>query len=143
MGFNVRRWGVFNLIGIGGFALQIGTVALLTRGLDWDSFVATAVGLEVAAVHNFIGHNRVTWRERRPRSGREWVSRYLRYQVAKTTTLAASLLMTMMMVMATRMPAEVANTMAVLFCAIPNYFLTDRLVFRGQRSAHQPLTTNH
>lgn len=131
MRINLRRWGVFNLVGMGGFALQIGTIALLTRWLGWSSLLATAIGLEIAAFHNFIGHNRFTWNDRPAGSLRDWVGRYLRYQAAKTASLAASLAITMMMLATTPLPPEIANVIAVLLCALPNYLLTERLVFSG------------
>ena len=131
---NLRRWGVFNLVGISGFVLQVGAIALLTRWLGWSPLLATAVALEVAAFHNFIGHNQFTWKEYPPRSGREWIRRYLRYQVAKTTSLGASLALTMIVTAIAPLPLEVANTIAVLLCALPNYLLTERLVFSARLS---------
>ena len=122
---------MFNLVGCGGFIIQITTIALLTRGLGWSSLVATALGLEAAAFHNFIGHNRFTWNERPPGSMREWGARYLRFQIAKTASLAASLVITMAVIAATGLPAEIANTIAVAICAVPNYLLTEYLVFRS------------
>jgi putative flippase GtrA len=124
-----RRWGVFNLVGMGGFVLQIGTIALLTRGFGWRSFIATSISLELAALHNFIGHNRFTWNDRPASSVREWGRRYLKYQIAKTTSLAISLAITMIVLAITPLPPEVANSIAVLICALPNYLLTERLVF--------------
>ena len=111
--------------------LQLGTIALLTRWLGWPSVGATAVGLEIAAFHNFIGHNQFTWKECPPRSGREWIRRYLRYQLAKTASLAASLAMTLILNATTSLPLEIANAIAVVLCALPNYLLTERLVFRA------------
>jgi len=131
---SLRRWGVFSLVGVGGFVLQLGTIALLTRWLGWPSLVATAVGLEIAAFHNFIGHNQFTWKENPPRSVREWIRRYLRYQVAKTTSLGASLALTMILTATTPLPLEIANTIAVVLCALPNYLLTERLVFSARAS---------
>jgi putative flippase GtrA len=128
-----RRWGVFNLVGFGGFILQIGTIALLTRVLGWPSVFAAAAGLEIAAFHNFIGHNWFTWNERPPSSIREWVRRYLRFQVTKTASLAASLAITVAVIAATGLPAEIANTIAVALCALPNYLLTEFLVFRSSK----------
>jgi putative flippase GtrA len=121
---------VFSLVGVGGFVLQVGTIALLTRGLGWPSLIATAAGLEIAAFHNFIGHNQFTWKESPPCSGREWIRRYLRYQVAKTASLGASLALTMIFSTTTPLPLEIANTIAVVLCSLPNYLLTERLVFR-------------
>jgi putative flippase GtrA len=130
MAVNFRRWGVFSLVGVGGFVLQVGAIALLTRYFGWSPLIATAVGLEIAAFHNFVGHNQFTWKDRPVRSIRDWVCRYLRYQITKTTTLAASFTITMIVIAATPLPPEIANTIAVLACALPNYMLTERLVFR-------------
>ena len=128
MRINVRRWGVFNLVGFIGFVLQIGALALLTRRFDWPPFAATAVALELAALQNFIAHSHWTWRDRPAKSVRGWLRRYSRYQGAKTASLLVNLLVTTALTYA-GMPAEVANTAAVLVCAIPNYLVSEHLVF--------------
>jgi putative flippase GtrA len=127
---NYRRWGVFNLVGLAGFVVQIAAIALLTRQFGWPASVATAVALEVAALQNFAGHSGWTWRDR-PRAPniRGWLRRYWRYQAAKTASLAANLALTTIIIEA-GLPPEVANTAAVLLCAIPNYLLSEHLVFR-------------
>ena len=61
-----RRIGRFNVVGLGGFLLQLGTLALLTRVFGWHYAAATAVAIEAAILHNFIGHSRWTWADRRP-----------------------------------------------------------------------------
>ena len=137
MRINFRRWGVFNAVGLGGFVTQIGTLALLTRCLDWPAFPAIAVALELAALQNFLGHSRWTFGDRqvqrisqgRAASVRGWLGRYWRYQLAKTASLAANLAITTLIIY-TGLPAEIANTAAVLACAIPNYLVSERLVFR-------------
>jgi putative flippase GtrA len=126
---NVRRWGVFNLVGLGGFAVQIATIALLTRGVGWSSLAATAVGLELVAVQNFFGHSTWTWQERRVRSPRAWLARFWRYQLAKTASLIANLAITSVLVHA-GLPPEIANTAAVLICAVPNYLMSEHFVFQ-------------
>ena len=129
MEINFRRWGVFNAVGIGGFVVQIGAIALLTRHFGWPVFVATAVGLELAALQNFVAHSRWTWSDRPAAGVREWLRRYWRYQVVKTASLAANLAITAALAHL-GLPAEVANTAAVLACAIPNYLVSEHLVFR-------------
>jgi putative flippase GtrA len=125
----LRRWGVFNLVGFGGFLLQIGTIACLTRVHDWPPALATAVALEVACLHNFYGHNRWTWGERLPRSPSEWVTRLWRYQLAKAASLAGNLAVTTAGASLVGLPTEVANVVAVLACALPNFVVAERLIF--------------
>ena len=105
------------------------TIALLTRCFGWPPFAATAVALELAALQNFLGHSRWTWRDRPAGGWREWLRRYWRYQIAKTASLAANLAITALLIHA-GLPPELANTAAVLACAIPNYLVSEHLVFR-------------
>jgi putative flippase GtrA len=128
VGINFRRWGVFNIVGLGGFVVQIGAIALLTRHAGWPTFAATAVALELAALQNFVAHSRWTWRDRPAAGAREWLRRYWRYQGAKTASLAANLAITSLLVHG-GLPAEIANTAAVLACAVPNYLASERFVF--------------
>lgn len=135
MRIDFRRWGVFNVVGMGGFVTQIATLALLTRNAGWPAFAATAVALEVAALQNFAGHSRWTFGDRpvADTSGRTarlhgWLRRYWRYQLAKAASLAANLAITTLLIWA-GLPPEIANTAAVLACAIPNYLVSERLVF--------------
>ena len=140
MRIDFRRWGVFNVVGLGGFIVQICAIALLPRHFGWSAFAATAVGLELATLQNFVGHSVWTWGDRpvegavesvegRAARVRGWLSRYWRYQLAKTTSLAANLAITTLLIHAD-LPAEIANTAAVLACAIPNYLAAEHLVFR-------------
>jgi putative flippase GtrA len=125
---NFRRWGVFNAVGVCGFVVQICAIALLTRHFGWPVFVATAVGLELAALQNFVAHSRWTWGDRPATGAREWLRRYWRYQGVKTASLAANLAITAALAHA-GLPAEIANTAAVLACAVPNYLASERFVF--------------
>jgi putative flippase GtrA len=135
--FDVRRWGVFNLVGFGGFVLQLATVAALTRGFGWSGVVATAIALEVAAAHNFVGHTWWTWRSRRLGRAGGWARRFVKYQAAKTTSLVASLATACFFIWSGT-PPEIANLAAVLLCSIPNYLLAENYVFASERRS-QPV----
>jgi putative flippase GtrA len=126
---NVRRWGVFNLVGFGGFLVQIATIALLTRAAGFSSIAATVIALELAALQNYFAHSRWTWPERPAVSVRAWLSRYWRYQITKTGSLAVNVAVTGVLIHAGLLP-EIANTAAVLVCALPNYLISERYVFR-------------
>ena len=128
MRIDFQRWGVFNLVGFGGFVVQIGVITVLTRALGWSPVVATVVALELAALQNFIGHSRWTWGDAPVAGVRSWVTRYWRYQVAKTASLGANLAITTGLIYLSLAP-EAANTAAVLVCAIPNYLVADQFVF--------------
>ena len=120
---------MFNAVGLGGFVVQICSIALLTRHFGWPAFAATAVALELAALQNFVAHSRWTWRDRQTSGAGDTLRRYWRYQVAKTASLLANLAITTLLVHLGMNP-EIANTAAVIACAIPNYLVSERLVFR-------------
>ena len=124
-----RRWGVFNLVGFGGFILQLSTVAALTRVFGCSAMLSTAMALEVAATHNFIGHSCWTWGYRRPQSVHGWLARFGRYQAAKATSLAGSFAAASFLVWH-GVPPELGNMAAVLLCSIPNYLLAENYVFQ-------------
>ena len=131
MRLDLQRWGVFNLVGVAGFVLQIAAIAALTRAAGWTPFMATAVALEGTALVNFVSHSRWTWGDRPETSLGGWLRRYGRYQAAKTVSLAASLVMTTALSHG-GLPVELANTLAVLVCAVPNFLVAERMVFTSE-----------
>jgi hypothetical protein len=114
-----RRWGVFNLVGFGGFATQIGRLRFcpgISAGLrspqprlsNWRRCKissATPVGRGATARRRLARMAPVPWR----------------YQIAKTASLAANLAITALLIHAA-LPPELANTAAVLACAIRTTF---------------------
>jgi putative flippase GtrA len=132
MGPRIRRWGIFNVVGFGGFILQLAAIALLTRYFEWSPAAATLVGVEIAFLHNFLGHMRWTWREFPVQTPREWLKRWWRYQLAKTGSLAANVAVTAALVSIAGLPVEAANIVAVGACAIPNFFIAEWFVVRNR-----------
>ena len=113
--------------------MQISAIALLTRLFDWPSFGATALALELAALVNFAGHSRWTWGDRPERRVRGLVKRYWRYQSVKTASLLANLAITIALSHG-GLATELANVAAVLACAIPNYLMSEHLVFSPRQT---------
>src|ERR1035438_3026162 len=58
----LHRWWRFNLVGIGGFALQLGMLWVLARLFGVHYLIATALAVEIAVLHNFAWHEAWTWR---------------------------------------------------------------------------------
>ena len=136
----LRRWGMFMLVGMGGFAVQIAILSVLTRVWAWHSVPAAAVAMETAIVQNYFAHSRWTWADRRTQSPEARLWRPLRYQCAKTITLGLNVGLTAAFVTYGGLPPEVATAIAVGACAVVNYAASDRLVFadaaRSSRRVH-------
>jgi putative flippase GtrA len=59
-----RRLTRFMTVGALGFAVQIAAFVILTAVAGWPWLPATIVAVELAVVHNFLWHDRWTWRDR-------------------------------------------------------------------------------
>ena len=67
------------------------------------------------------------------------MSRWWRYQAAKTASIIANIGITTALVALGGLPIELANVIAVGVCAIPNFFIAEWLVLRwGSASAIGP-----
>ena len=123
------RFVKFNSVGIAGFLLQIGVLAgLLHFGLHY--LAATALAVEAAVLHNFLWHERWTGRDR-PAAGRGRLDRLWRFHALNgTVSLAGNVLLMRLFVGSLGMQAIPANLLAVIACALVNYFASDRIVFQ-------------
>lgn len=126
----VHRWGVFNVVGLVGFVVQMGAIAVLTRVWGWHYLPATALAMQIVIAQNYFAHSRWTWADRPPRSRRERALRPLRYQGAKTISLALNVGLTMALVTEAGLAPEAASATAVGLCAVLNFAAADRLIFR-------------
>ena len=124
------RFVKFNSVGVAGFLLQIGVLAgLLHFGMHY--LAATALAVEAAVLHNFLWHERWTWRDR-PAAGRSRLGRLWRFHALNgTVSLAGNVLLMRLLVGSFGMPAIPANLLAVIACALVNYFASDRIVFQS------------
>jgi putative flippase GtrA/phosphatidylglycerophosphate synthase len=123
----VRRWWRFNLVGIGGFALQLGVLWILARICGVHYLIATALAVEIAVLHNFAWHEAWTWRSVST-EGR-W-RRLLRFNLANGfVSIASNLLFTLLFMQWMGLPLLAANTAAVIMMALLNFALAESWVF--------------
>lgn len=122
------RFVKFNSVGVAGFVLQITVLAaLLYAGVHY--LAATALAVESAVLHNFFWHERWTWRDR-PAAGRGRLHRLWRFHALNgLVSLAGNVALMRLFVGTFGVPPIPANLLAVLACALVNFFASDRLVF--------------
>jgi len=129
----IRRWGVFNAVGILGFVLQLALLFALKRGLSMNYLAATGLAVEAAVLHNFVWHEHVTWADviASLRHGVWW--RLLRFHAANgIVSIVGNLGFTWALVERLRLPYLIANAVSVLICSLLNFVLSDRFVFHGE-----------
>jgi dolichol-phosphate mannosyltransferase len=118
----------FNLVGVMGFALQTLTVWLLVRWAGASAAVAVTLAVLTAVSHNFVWHERFTWRDL-PREHR--LKRWWSFHMSTgTVSLLTNVGVTMAVMNLTGLPVLVANTIAVAIGSIVNFWINDRLIFR-------------
>ena len=128
------RFVKFNSVGVAGFVLQLAVLAALVHfGVHY--LAATALAVECAVLHNFFWHERWTWRDR-PSAGRGRLDRLWRFHALNgMVSLVGNVLLMRLFVGTFGMPAIPANLLAVIACALVNYFGSDRIVFARDKSS--------
>ena len=123
-----RKVPAFVVVGLGGFVVQIAMLAWLTRVWALPYTLATASAVESAVLHNFVWHERWTWRDRC--AGSTLASRLLRFHAGTAiTSIVGNVAMTAAAVELLGLHPLVANAIAVVSVAAANFTLADRWVF--------------
>jgi putative flippase GtrA len=101
----------------------------------WPYQLATTFAVELAVIHNFVWHDRWTWRDRAG-SHRRWLTRFLRYQLTTGATSVAGNLLCTSLLVERGVPVLAANAAAVAMMGAANFIVSDRWVFsRGPLAA--------
>jgi len=130
-----RRLGVFNLVGLLGFAVQLGSLLVFKRYFGLHYLTATALAVEMAVLHNFVWHEHVTWADVVGPLRHGVVGRLLRFHLANgVISIAGNVAITWVLVSGLGAPYLIANALSVLICALVNFLAADRFVFRGTHS---------
>ena len=129
----MTRFGRFASVGLLGWVLQLVALStLIAIGAHYT--VATALAVELTILHNFAWHELYTWRDGRATSAFEVASRLLRFNASTAlVSVLGNVVVTAVAIECLRVPAVIANTLAVSVLSILNYFAANRCVFAGTR----------
>ena len=124
-------WARFASVGFMGFGVQLGVLYLLTAIFAMDYAVAVVLAVEAAILHNFVWHERWTWRDRLAAPGPVTsLARLARFNAASgMVSLLGNVILTTLFVELVGLPVVVANVFAIASLAVANFMLADRLVF--------------
>lgn len=126
----LRRWGIFNLVGVLGFVLQLTTLFLLKRYAHIQYLAATAIAVETALLHNFVWHEQVTWADVISPFRHGVLGRLIRFHLVNgVISIAGNIAFTWMLLEALDWPYLLANGASVVICSVLNFIAGDRLVF--------------
>jgi dolichol-phosphate mannosyltransferase len=121
----------FNAVGGVGVVVQLGVLGALVRWTGLHYLAATAIAVELTLLHNFVWHQRWTWRDRPARSRRFVLDRLIRFHLLNGA-ISFGGNMAVMAVLAGRLGLDplLANAAAIVLCSLVNFAAGDRLVFR-------------
>jgi len=124
-----QRWLKFNFVGALGIGVQLAAFTLYSRAAGWDYRLATALAVETAVLHNYIWHERFTWRGL-PRDGAG--KRLLKFHAGNgLISIAGNVALVSLLTGLFHVPPLLANGAAIATCALANFAVSEFLVFRS------------
>jgi len=98
--------------------------------LEVHYLLATGLAVESAVLHNFVWHERWTWRDRRTaKRSRVW-GRLIRFHLANgALSLLGNLVFMRILVESGGLDYLPANLASIALCSVLNFLVSDRFVF--------------
>jgi dolichol-phosphate mannosyltransferase len=128
-----QRFGRFSAVGLMGAAIQLLLLYFATKEIGLPSVAATPVAAEIALLHNFVWHERFTWRGRgvlRVTGPGRIAARLWRFHIASgLISLGGNTMAMYFLVQRLEVPAMPAAVAAMVLCSVANFLATDRWVY--------------
>lgn len=111
--------------------MQLCVLAVLARaGVDY--LAATFFAVECAILHNFLWHERWTWRERARSEPHRWLIRLAKFHLANgVISLIGNLLLMAWLVGVRGGPLVLSNLLSIVLCGTANFVAGELFVFRA------------
>jgi putative flippase GtrA len=124
------RWLKFNFVGGIGIVVQLAALALFRSLFHLNYLLATALAVETAVIHNFLWHERFTWRDRPAAHRWQSLARFAKFNATNgAVSIVGNLLIMRALVGQFHMNYMIANLIAVTVCSLVNFLLSDWVVF--------------
>jgi len=132
------RWLKFNFVGGIGIGVQLAVLTVLKTGLHFNYLRATALAVEAAVIHNFIWHERFTWKDREKTTSP--LVRFIKFNLSNgLLSIAGNLLLMKLFTGVLHFNYLIANLIAIIVCSLANFLVSDRLVFQPLKFTEPPL----
>lgn len=127
----VRRWAAFNGVGGLGIFVQLGALTILIRSFGVPYLWATAIAVECAVLHNFLWHQRWTWRDRPSTSAIQLAERLWRFHMLNGfVSLAGNVAIARLLTGEFHADPLASNIAAIMVCSMVNFAASELIVFR-------------
>jgi putative flippase GtrA len=125
------RWLKFNFVGAIGIGVQFAAFALMDRGLGLPYLIATGFAVETAVLHNFVWHERFTWRHLPRGTARETALRLVKFHAGNgLVSILGNLAMMRLLVGGFHLNRYVSTGASIAACALINFAVSEWFVFR-------------
>ena len=127
------RWLKFNAVGAMGVVVQLAALAILVSGCRLNYLVATALAVEIAVLHNFVWHERFTWKDRAGVPRMEVVRRLIRFHLSNgLISLGGNLALMRLLTGAFHVNYLAANVVSIATLSFANFAASHTFVFRAR-----------
>jgi putative flippase GtrA len=128
------RWCKFNFVGAIGIAVQMGAFALFYGGIGLGKLWATGLAVETAVLHNFIWHEKFTWKHLPQRTKRDVARRLIRFHLGNgLVSILGNVAVVKLLSDAVHLNPYLANGVAIAVCALANFAVSEWFVFRPNK----------
>jgi len=125
-----NRWLKFNAVGAMGIVVQFAAFGLLFSLLGINYLAATALAVEAAILHNFLWHERFTWKERAC-GRRESAWRLLRFHAGNgLVSILGNMAFMAILVGGLHWNHYLATGVSITACSLLNFAVSEWFVFR-------------
>jgi len=126
---SIQRPAKFAFVGAIGVLIQLAVLKALTA-LGLHYLWATAFAVEAAVLHNFMWHQRLTWKDRGGSQSVETGVRLLRFHLSNgAISIMGSLPLMRWLVGQFGMRVLLANLLTIAACSVGNFLASDQWVF--------------
>ena len=133
------RFGRFSLVGVIGTVLQLLLLYVLIKCFHHPAVAAMPLAVEITVLHNFVWHERFTWRERHPRGMRDVIGRLWRFHATNgIISLGGNTLLIYVLAKGFKAPVLPSAIVAIGMCAVLNFLIADKWVYRVMKAARNP-----
>ena len=114
--------------------VQLGVVTILVRVAGWHYLAATVMAVEAAVLHNFVWHQRWTWRDRPARSTRTTALRLVHFHLLNgMVSLVGNIGVTALCSGIGGLDPIGSNLIAIIVCSLVNFAASESLVFQSDQ----------
>jgi dolichol-phosphate mannosyltransferase len=125
------RFGRFNLVGLMGAALQLVLLDLLMDSGRLSSVAAAPIAVETVILHNFLWHERFTWRDPAPVGLRRRAIRLWRFHASNgLISLVGNTLLAYWLSHQFKVPPLASAVTTIALCGLINFLVADCWVYR-------------